>query len=96
MAKQTFLSPWGDGGSKRRGREREEERERENPKQAPSPAEPNMALDLTTLRSWPEPKSRVRHNQLSHSGALHFVFIMIPSIMISQMKCFISKTHSTS
>jgi len=42
-------------------RERSGERERENPKQTPKPsAEPEGGLDLTTLRSWPEPKPRVQ------------------------------------
>ena len=40
---------------RRRGRERESQAD------SPLSAEFSVGLDLTTLRSWPEPKSRVRH-----------------------------------
>ena len=45
--------------------ERQKERERvwwedQREKQTVLNTEPDVGLDLTTLRSWPEPKSRVR------------------------------------
>ena len=44
--------------SQGRGRER---RERESQAGSTPSTEPDVGLDLTTMRSWPEPKSRVRH-----------------------------------
>ena len=42
------------------GGEKQRKRERENLKQAPHPVQsPKVGLNLRTLRSWPEPKSRV-------------------------------------
>ena len=40
----------------------EGQRERENLKQTPRWEAPELGLDLTNLRSWPELKSRVRHS----------------------------------
>ena len=37
----------------------EGEGERESQADSPLSMEPDMGLDLTTLKSWPEPKSRV-------------------------------------
>ena len=51
--------------------------------------EPNMGLDLTTLRSWPEPESRVCHNQLSYPGALKII-IFKKSSKIVQLDFVIS------
>ena len=42
--------------------ERQRKRERENLQQTPTDVEFNAELDLKTLRSWPEPKSRVGHS----------------------------------
>ena len=38
-----------------------EDEKRESPADSPLSAEPEAGLNLTTLRSGPEPKSRVRH-----------------------------------
>ena len=52
-------------------------RGRENLRQGPRPsAEPDLGLDLTTVRSLLEPKSRVgRLTQLSHPATTDFYFL---------------------
>ena len=58
LKESTHTWEWGEGQGGR-------EREGENLKQALCPAE----LGITTLRSWPEPKSKAGQlNQLSHPG----------------------------
>lgn len=51
----------GGEGERRRGGEGERGGVRENPKQAPPSTKPDAGLDLTTLRSQPEPITRVGH-----------------------------------
>lgn len=53
----------------RGGRGVEGEGERESQADFMPSAEPNMRLDPTTLRSWPEPKSRVGCLTERHLGA---------------------------
>ena len=77
----------------RRGAEIEEERE----SQADSilSAEPHEGLDATTMRSWPEPKPRVRYNQLSHPGTLVRFFlkhIQIPDFKENEKDLITNKT----
>jgi len=53
------------------------EGERESQTDALLSMEPNVGLDLMTLRSWPELKSKVRHltNRLSHPGAPQSIYL---------------------
>ena len=62
----------------------EAEGERESLKQAPCPAQdPTRALDLTTLRLWPEPKSRVGRltNGATQEPLTFILFTIIVSLL---------------
>ena len=72
--------------------QRERERERENPKQAFCPVQKDMGLDPTTMRSWPEPKSRVRRSaswatQALEEGSVRFT---LKSAVYETSRYFIS------
>ena len=79
------------GRERERDRERQRETERERESQVGSTLimEPNMGLNLTTVRSWPEPKSRVGHStDWATQVPLVFVFIV-------KFSCILDKSPSS-